>query len=107
MEFETWAANYNVEPPANGNDWARYHDNRYIHSICLYDQFTDELRSGYQQKYGGGGDKNGAFVQRTSDPVCGVTSQDSPGTLLGFWSPYPGESDTSKYGGRSSSGPPM
>jgi hypothetical protein len=83
LDFETWAANYNVEPPANGVHWDWYNDNRYIHSICLYDQFTPELKAKYQAKYGGM--QGGKAFYRTTEPRCGTTSQDTPGTLLGYW----------------------
>lgn len=101
---ETWLADYNVDPPDNGIHWDWYADNRYVHSICLFDKFSADLNAGYVAKLGGvnplavKGDKGIFYRQQAmeNDPLCGVTVQDTPGTLLGYWFGAP---DTqSKFG---------
>lgn len=101
---ETWLANYNVDPPDNGIHWDWYDDNRYVHSTCLFDKFSPEVNAAYVAKLGGAnplakkGDK-GYFFRinaKDKDPVCGVTVQDTFGTLLGYW--FGAEDTQSKFG---------
>lgn len=95
LPFEIWAANYNV-PARSDVNWNFYNDDRYAHSMCMFDLYAGDLKKEFYSKFGGmvvrGDDKQKhyVFVQRTIQPACGQVNQDVVGTIQGMW--YGGDS---------------
>ncbi|MFH0852819.1 MAG: hypothetical protein V1853_00200 [bacterium] len=59
-----------------------------LHTACMMDYYTPELRVKYLTKFGGFKSKGSdvqVFVQRTTEPVCGNIMQDVSGTAAGDW----------------------
>jgi hypothetical protein len=90
LPFEIWAANYN-QPARSDVNWSYYDDNRYAHSMCLFDLYAGDLKKAFYAKFGGmvvtGKDKSKtfAFVSRTIEPICGQVNQDIVGMIQGMW----------------------
>lgn len=85
LPFEIWAANYNKPARADVN-WEYYEDDRYAHSMCLFDLYTGDLKKQFYEKFGSAGYKPGeTFTPRTIEPLCGQVNQDIVGTIQGMW----------------------
>jgi len=58
-----------------------------VHTACLIDYYTPELRAKYEAKLGGYDNNNGkiSFLRRTTEPVCGQVMYDIAGTASGNW----------------------
>lgn len=78
LPFEIWAANYNV-PARSDVNWNYYNDNRYAHSMCLFDLYAGDLKKAFYSKF-----------PRTIEPICGQVNQDVVGRIQGMW--YGGDS---------------
>lgn len=95
LPFEVWAANYNDPPRADVN-WDFYNDDRYVHSMCLFDLYEGGLKDQFYAKFGQmvnsdskkRDPKNSGpviFKPRTIEPICGQVNQNIVGTIQGMW----------------------
>ena len=73
LPFEIWAANYN-KPARTDVNWDFYNDDRYAHSMCLFDLYAGDLKKEFYAKF-----------TRTIAPICGQVNQDIVGTIQGMW----------------------